>query len=178
MNLYADTGLALVDVTYRLTRHRSAFPELARAEAAARQQLASEIMAMDAAEDIPGRHNLHEQAAVEVALRTYGDALADLVLGETPLGTPDRVDTERSGQDSPSVLTHVSNGNTTLQVRNGVERGTWGAASLSAMRLAGADRASLETRVHGHNAEFTKTQLHRIAESLLELAAEMPDPQD
>lgn len=66
----------------RLAFARKQNPDLVRAEAAARVDLAAAIMAMDEAEDIPGRHNLNEQVAVEAALRAYGHALADLIRGE------------------------------------------------------------------------------------------------
>lgn len=57
-------------------------PELRRAEARARLRLAAAIKTMDAAQSVPGRHDLHEQAAVEQASRAYTQALADLVRGD------------------------------------------------------------------------------------------------
>jgi len=71
-----------VQATARLAFARETHPELYRASAAARLDLAAAIIAMDEAEDIPGRHNLQEQADVEQALRAYGQALADLIRGE------------------------------------------------------------------------------------------------
>lgn len=56
-------------------------PKLAEDEAKARVQLAAAILRMDDAEGLPGRHNLNEQAAVEVALQVYGQALAELIRG-------------------------------------------------------------------------------------------------
>lgn len=70
----------------RLAFARKTHPELGRAEASARVDLAAAIMAMDEAEDADGhgvhRHSMQEQAAVEVAVRAYADALAALVRGE------------------------------------------------------------------------------------------------
>ncbi|HLR92932.1 MAG TPA: hypothetical protein VK053_00260 [Jiangellaceae bacterium] len=73
------------------------------------------------------------------------------------------------------AISHISNGNKTFGVRNDIERGTWDAASFTAMLLAGHDRAEIDVRVHGHHAKFTKNQLQTIAKNLLELTAEMPD---
>lgn len=73
---------ARVSATLRLAFARKQHPDLIRAEAEVRLDVAAAIMAMDEAEDVPGRHNLGEQVAVEVALRAYGRALADLVRGE------------------------------------------------------------------------------------------------
>lgn len=56
-------------------------PALARSEQGARIQLADAIMRMAATEGLPGRHNLNEQAAVEVALQVYGQTLAELLRG-------------------------------------------------------------------------------------------------
>lgn len=77
---------------FRLDKARSAYPELARAEAQARLMLAEAIMEWDekrfeveAAKDRgdnPRPHDLYEQAAVNSALKAYGDALAALVRGE------------------------------------------------------------------------------------------------
>ena len=66
----------------RLAFARKQNPDLVRAEAEARVVFAAAIMAMDEAEDVPGHHNLNEQVAVEVALRAYGQSLADLIRGE------------------------------------------------------------------------------------------------
>lgn len=71
-----------IDAIARLAFTRGTHPELSRAEASARVDLAAAIMAMDEAADVPGRHNMQEQAAVEVAVRAYADALAALVRGE------------------------------------------------------------------------------------------------
>lgn len=62
---------------------RKKYPELSRAAATARLDLVAAIIAMDEAEDIPGRHNLNEQLAVETALRDYGNAVAALIRGDT-----------------------------------------------------------------------------------------------
>lgn len=72
--------------TLRLTFARQTHPDLARSEAEARLDLAAAILAMDEAEDQPGRHNLVEQQAVNDALRAYGQALADLLRGERGMG--------------------------------------------------------------------------------------------
>ena len=66
----------------RLAFARKQSPELVRAEAQARVDLAAAIMAMDEAEGIPGRHNFIEQANVEIASRKLLFALADLIRGE------------------------------------------------------------------------------------------------
>lgn len=71
-----------IDAVARLAFARGTHPELNRAEASARVDLAAAIMAMDEAADVPGRHNMQEQAEVERAIRAYADALADLVRGE------------------------------------------------------------------------------------------------
>ena len=73
---------ARVGATFRLTMMRDLVPELKKAEAAARLDLAAAIIAMDVAADIPGRHNLSEQVTVEDAREAYGHALADLLRGE------------------------------------------------------------------------------------------------
>lgn len=67
---------------FRLTFTSEFHPELRDAEAQARIALAAAIIKMDAAEGIPGRHNLDEQVAVERATQAYAQALADLVRGE------------------------------------------------------------------------------------------------
>jgi hypothetical protein len=79
-----DIGIetARVGAIMRLAFARKQYPELIRAEAATRVNLAAAIMTMDESDDLPGRHNLHEQMAVEVATRAYGQALADLIRGE------------------------------------------------------------------------------------------------
>lgn len=71
-----------IDAIARLAFARGTHPELNRAEASARVDLAAAIMAMDEAADVPGRHNMQEQAAVETAIRAYANALAALVRGE------------------------------------------------------------------------------------------------
>lgn len=71
-----------VQATARLAFAREMHPDLYHETAAARLDLAAAIIAMDEAEDVPGRHNLQEQADVEQALRAYGQALADLIRGE------------------------------------------------------------------------------------------------
>lgn len=71
-----------VQATARLAFARETHPELHRALASARLDLAVAIIAMDETEDIPGRHNLQEQAAVNSALLAFGQAMADLIRGE------------------------------------------------------------------------------------------------
>lgn len=78
----SEQNACRVQALFRLAMARESHPELHRAMASARIDLAAAIIAMDEAEDIPGRHNLHEQAAVNEALAAYGQALADLIRGE------------------------------------------------------------------------------------------------
>lgn len=65
-------------------------PKLAEAERLARLNLAAAINEWDSVErlidsgDLPGRHSLQEQAAVDQAALTYANALADLLRGEYP----------------------------------------------------------------------------------------------
>lgn len=67
----------------RLAFARKQEPELHNASNEARLDLAAAIIAMDEAEDqVPGHHNLEEQAQVNAALQRYGQALADLLRGE------------------------------------------------------------------------------------------------
>lgn len=70
----------------RLGMMRDRHPELRAAEADARLALAAAIIAWDEAEQaqVPGRHTLHEQAAVNQASTAYAQALADLLRGEAP----------------------------------------------------------------------------------------------
>ena len=84
LNLTPDLGQEAyrVQATYRLAFARGTHPELHRAMADARLDLAAAIIQMDEAGDVPGRHNLQEQAAVEHALRAFGQAFADLIRGE------------------------------------------------------------------------------------------------
>ena len=77
-----EREMARVGAVSRLAFARKQNPELVKAEAQARVNLAAAILAMDEAADQPGRHNLFEQAAVEIALQEFGRALADLVRGE------------------------------------------------------------------------------------------------
>ena len=77
-----ETEAARMNATFALVTSGGEHPELRRAAATARLDLAAAILAMDAAEGIHGRHNLHEQMAVEAALRAYGQALADQLRGE------------------------------------------------------------------------------------------------
>lgn len=72
-----------VSAMNRLAFARAQNRDLLQAEADARIDLAAAIMAMDETEDQPGKHNLVEQQAVNVALTAYGNALADLIRGET-----------------------------------------------------------------------------------------------
>lgn len=71
-----------VQAIVRLAFARMQHPELSRREAEARLDLAAAIIAMDEAEDRVGRHNLHEQAAVNSAQLALGEAIADLIRGE------------------------------------------------------------------------------------------------
>lgn len=103
---------ARVGATARLAFARQQHPELVRAEAQARLDLAAAIMAMDDAADLPGRHNFNEQVAVEQAKDHYAAALADLVRGEAassvasnpelhiemPVATADVAPTDRAGR--------------------------------------------------------------------------------
>lgn len=73
---------ARIAAVARLAFARKQHPELGRAEAAARTQLAATIMTMDEADEAPGVHSLNEQAAVEHAKNAYSQALADLLRGE------------------------------------------------------------------------------------------------
>lgn len=73
---------ARVGATFRLAFAAKQHPELKRAEAEARLDLAAAIMAMDEADGDPMRHSLQEQAEVEAATDTYADALANLLRGE------------------------------------------------------------------------------------------------
>lgn len=77
-----EREMARIGAVSRLAFARKQHPELVKAEAQARVNLAAAIMAMDEAADQEGRHNLFEQAAVETALQEFGRALADLVRGE------------------------------------------------------------------------------------------------
>lgn len=80
----AGTESMRVGAIYRLAFARKQHPELGRALAEAQLDVAAAIMAMDEAEDqVPVHHNLHEQVAVEAALKGYGQALADLIRGES-----------------------------------------------------------------------------------------------
>lgn len=83
---HIDLGIEArrVQAISRLAFAREQHPDLGRREASARLDLAAAIIAMDEVEDIPGRHNLQEQVAVEDALRAFGQAIADLIRGETP----------------------------------------------------------------------------------------------
>ncbi|MDO5865179.1 MULTISPECIES: hypothetical protein [Paenarthrobacter] len=82
-----DAEAQRVAAVHRLATSKAFHPELRRAEAQARVQLAAAVMAMDEVEDrIAGGekiHSLHEQAAVERAKDAYAQALADLVRGES-----------------------------------------------------------------------------------------------
>ncbi|WP_215544998.1 hypothetical protein [Amycolatopsis sp. CA-230715] len=86
-----------VSAAYTLARMRDLVPELGKAERQARLRLAAAIQAMDRAENIPGHHNLTEQASVELAMRDYARTLADFLRGDSP---------ERSLTDS-SRLPHT-----------------------------------------------------------------------
>ena len=79
-----------VQAVSRLAFARKQHPDLIKSEAKARVQLAAAIIAMDEAADVPGRHNLQEQASVNVALQVYGQTLADLLRGESLHEQPSR----------------------------------------------------------------------------------------
>lgn len=79
----AESELAKIQAVSRLAFARTTFPELRKAEAEARLVLAAAIIAMDDAGGLPGRHNLYEQELVNTALAEYGQALANLIRGET-----------------------------------------------------------------------------------------------
>lgn len=80
--LTSDPEASRLGAVLRLSFARQQHPVLVREEAAARVDLAAAIMAMDESADVPGRHNLVEQIAVEQAKDRYGQALANLVRGE------------------------------------------------------------------------------------------------
>jgi hypothetical protein len=71
-----------VSAIARLAFAREAHPDLRKAEAEARVNLAAAIMAMDSAYDLPGQHDLNEQMLVERTKHAYAQALANLVRGE------------------------------------------------------------------------------------------------
>lgn len=72
----------VVSGAFRVGMMRERHPELSKKLARAQYLLAAAIIAMDDAEDIPGRHNLQEQMAVERLMIEYAATLADLVRGE------------------------------------------------------------------------------------------------
>ncbi|MFF1880219.1 hypothetical protein ACFVVC_01955 [Pseudarthrobacter sp. NPDC058196] len=80
-----------VAAVHRLAMSKAFHPDLRRAEAQARVQLAAAVMAMDEVEDriAAGEkiHSLYEQAAVERAKEAYAQALADLVRGQSSTET-------------------------------------------------------------------------------------------
>ena len=82
-----DAEAQRVAAVHRLATSKAFYPELRRAEAQARVQLAAAVIAMDEVEDriAAGEkiHSLYEQAAVERAKDAYAQALADLVRGES-----------------------------------------------------------------------------------------------
>ena len=70
-----------VQAVSRLAFARKQYPDLVRAEADARVELARSILEMDeAGETGPA---IGEQAQVEIAIRGYAEALADLLRGES-----------------------------------------------------------------------------------------------
>lgn len=81
-NITAMWEAMRVQAVYRLATMRRARPDLGRAEASARVQLAAAILVMDEAADKPGRHNLQEQQQVNQCMEVYAQALADLLRGE------------------------------------------------------------------------------------------------
>lgn len=77
-----------VDAVYRLGTMSQKHPQLVAAERQARKVLATTILAWDEAEADPEvvagrRHTTREQIAIDVALNEYGNALANLLRGET-----------------------------------------------------------------------------------------------
>lgn len=76
-----------VAAVHPLAISKAFHPELRRAEAQARVQLAAAVIAMDEVEDriAAGEkiHSLYEQAAIERAKDAYAQALANLVRGST-----------------------------------------------------------------------------------------------
>lgn len=77
----ADDTAGLASI-FKLMMMGQSHPELRKAEARARVQLASAIRALDAAASVPGRHTLNEQLAVNQAKDDYAQALADLLRGD------------------------------------------------------------------------------------------------
>ena len=80
-----DAGIASdeeVAIAFTLAVATGHHPELRRAEARMRLRLAASIQAMDAVRSVPGRHDLNEQAAVELASQAYVKALATLIRGD------------------------------------------------------------------------------------------------
>jgi len=73
---------ARVGAAFRLVNSGEQSPELKHASSMARLDLVAAIIAMDEAEDVPGRHHLQEQADVKQALQGYGQAIANLVRSE------------------------------------------------------------------------------------------------
>lgn len=69
-----------VQAVSRLAFARKQYPELVRAEADARVELARSILEMD--EAVEAGPAIGEQAQVEIAIRGYAEALADLLRGE------------------------------------------------------------------------------------------------
>lgn len=91
-----------VSAMNRLAFARAQNRDLLQWESDARIDLAAAIMAMDEAEDRPGRHNLVEQQAVNDALVAYGNALADLIRGERPAEVqPSGAATPEPGAEQP-----------------------------------------------------------------------------
>lgn len=82
-----EIELSRVGAVHRLAFAREQHPELVRAEARARLDLAAAIMGMDEVDERiesgEKLHSLQQQAAVELATQRYQQALADLVRGES-----------------------------------------------------------------------------------------------
>lgn len=86
------TDEARVSAVYALGMARHRHKDLSLAETTAKLKLVDAIITMDAAmareaEEIlghvnPRHHSLAEQAAVNVAIKDYGQAMADLLRGE------------------------------------------------------------------------------------------------
>ena len=76
-----------LNATMVLAQRSSTHPQLRRAEAQARVELAAAILVWDAAELAKSEdlsvHTLNEQQAVNTALQKYGEALANYLRGES-----------------------------------------------------------------------------------------------
>ncbi|SDH39102.1 hypothetical protein [Microbacterium sp. 77mftsu3.1] len=110
-----DLGVeaARIGAVHRLAFAREQHPDLVRAEAQARVDLAAAIMKLDEAADSDDviwgrRHTMQEQAAVERAKNAYAQALADLLRGEAyvePVLRMHSRDPEHLQEDLAAALT-------------------------------------------------------------------------